>query len=192
VAATGDERAGGAALWLEPGTSADTASAALRRVLPGGGVYEIARPQELRRRSLEVFDRTFAVTYLIEAIAVLIGLVGISAGISTQVLARRGEFGMLRHVGVLRREIARLLAFEGAVQGALGVIGGLALGSLVSLILIHVVNRQSFHWTMDLHVPWGALGGLTALLIGAAAATAAISGRLAMGADVVRAVREDW
>jgi putative ABC transport system permease protein len=78
------------------------------------------------------------------------------------------------------------------VQGALGVIGGLILGSLVSLILIHVVNRQSFHWTMDLHVPWGALGGLTALLIGAAAATAAISGRLAMGADVVRAVREDW
>ena len=192
VAATGDERATGASLWLEPGTSADTASAALRRVLPGGGVYEIARPQELRRRSLEVFDRTFAVTYLIEAIAVLIGLVGISAGISTQVLARRGEFGMLRHVGVLRREIARLLAFEGAVQGALGVIGGLILGSLVSLILIHVVNRQSFHWTMDLHVPWGALGGLTVLLIGAAAATAAISGRLAMGADVVRAVREDW
>ena len=131
-------------------------------------------------------------TYLIEAIAVLIGLVGISAGISTQVLARRGEFGMLRHVGVLRREIARLLAFEGAVQGALGVVGGLAVGGLVSLILIYVVNRQSFHWTMDLHVPWGTLGGLTALLIAAAAATAAISGRLAMGPDVVRAVREDW
>jgi putative ABC transport system permease protein len=192
VAATGDERATGASFWLEPGTSADSASAALRRVLPGGGVYEIARPGEVRRRSLEVFDRTFAVTYVIEAIAVLIGLVGISAGISTQVLARRGEFGMLRHVGVLRREIARLLAFEGAVQGALGVVGGLAVGGLVSLILIYVVNRQSFHWTMDLHVPWGTLAGLTAVLITAAAATAAISGRLAMGPDVVRAVREDW
>jgi putative ABC transport system permease protein len=155
-------------------------------------VYEIARPREIRGRSLAIFDRTFAVTYVIEAVAVLIGLVGISAGIGTQVLARRGEFGMLRHLGVRRREIARLLAFEGAVQGALGVAGGLAVGVLVSLILIYVVNRQSFHWTMDLHVPWGALAGLTAVLVGAAAATAAISGRLAMGPDVVRAVREDW
>ena len=190
--ATGDERATGASLWLQPGTSADAASAALRGVLPGGGVYEIARPQELRRRSLQIFDRTFAVTYVIEAIAVLIGLVGISAGISTQVLGRRGEFGMLRHIGVLRREIAGLLAFEGAVQGTLGVAGGLAVGGVVSLVLIHVVNRQSFHWTMDLHIPWITLGVLSAVLVAAAAATAAISGRLAMDADVVRAVREDW
>jgi len=190
--ATGDERATGVSFWLAPGVSADAASTQLRDALPGGGVYEIARPQEIRGRSLDVFDRTFAVTYVIEAIAVLIGLVGISAGISTQVLARRGEFGMLRHVGVLRREIARLLAFEGAVQGALGVAAGLAVGSLVSLILIYVVNRQSFHWTMDLHVPWTALGALTALLVTAAAATAAISGRSCMGPDVVRAVREDW
>jgi putative ABC transport system permease protein len=155
-------------------------------------VYEIARPQELRRRSLQIFDRTFAVTYVIEAIAVLIGLVGISAGISTQVLGRRGEFGMLRHIGVLRREIAGLLAFEGAVQGTLGVAGGLAVGGVVSLVLIHVVNRQSFHWTMDLHIPWITLGVLSGVLVAAAAATAAISGRLAMDADVVRAVREDW
>jgi putative ABC transport system permease protein len=190
--ATGDERATGASLWLQPGTSADAASAALRGVLPGGGVYEIARPQELRRRSLQIFDRTFAVTYVIEAIAVLIGLVGISAGISTQVLGRRGEFGMLRHIGVLRREIAGLLAFEGAVQGTLGVAGGLAVGGVVSLVLIHVVNRQSFHWTMDLHIPWITLGVLSGVLVAAAAATAAISGRLAMDADVVRAVREDW
>ena len=192
VELTHDERATGASLWLEPGTSADSASAALRAALPGGGVYEIARPEEVRRRSLRVFDRTFAVTYVIEAIAVLIGLVGISAGISTQVLARRGEFGMLRHLGVTRREIGRLLAYEGALQGAIGAAGGLAVGGLVSLILIYVVNRQSFHWTMDVHAPWSTLGVLTLLLIGAAAATAAISGRLALSADVVRAVREDW
>jgi putative ABC transport system permease protein len=192
VEATGDARATGASLWLEPGVLADSVSAALRDALPGGGVVEIARPREIRQRSLEVFDRTFAVTYVIEAIAVLIGLVGISAAIGTQVLARRSEFGMLRHVGVLRREIAGLLAFEGAVQGALGVAGGLAVGGLVSLILIYVVNRQSFHWTMDLHVPWATLGVLTALLVSAAAATAALSGRSSMGPDVVRAVREDW
>ena len=192
VERTGDDRATGVSIWLAPGVTADSLSAVLRDALPEGGVYDIARPQELRERSLEVFDRTFAITYVIEAIAVLIGLVGISAGISTQVLARRGEFGMLRHVGATRRELAGLLAFEGAVQGALGILGGLAVGGAVSLILIYVVNRQSFHWSMDLHVPWPTLGVLAGILVVAAAATAAISGRLAMSADVVRAVREDW
>ena len=189
---TGDARATSASLWLASDVSADAAAAAVRAELPPGDVYEIARPRELRQRSLAVFDRTFIVTYVIEAIAVLIGLVGVGAGISAQVLARRGEFGMLRHLGVLRRQIAGLLAFEGAVQGALGVTGGLAIGGVVSLVLIYVVNRQSFHWTMDLHIPWITLGVLSVVLIASAAATAAGSGRLAMSADVLRAVREDW
>ena len=140
----------------------------------------------------ELFDRTFAVTYLLEAVAVLIGLFGISASTSSQVLARRGEFGMLRHLGVTRREIGRMLAFEGAALGAIGVAAGLVVGAIVSMILIFVVNRQSFHWTMDVHVPWGLLAILSLVLIGAAAATAAFSGRRAMGEDVVRAVKEDW
>jgi putative ABC transport system permease protein len=60
------------------------------------------------------------------------------------------------------------------------------------MILIFVVNRQSFHWTMDVHVPIGLLAVLSLVLVGAAAATAAFSGRRAMGEDVVRAVKEDW
>jgi putative ABC transport system permease protein len=85
-----------------------------------------------------------------------------------------------------------MLAFEGATLGAVGVGMGLVVGGVVSLILIHVVNRQSFHWTMDVYVPWLALAGLGGALVAAAALTAAFSGRQAMGEDVVRAVREDW
>jgi putative ABC transport system permease protein len=65
-------------------------------------------------------------------------------------------------------------------------------GGVVSLILIYVVNRQSFHWTMDVHVPWALLGGLSFVLVAAAALTSTFSGRQAMGDDVVRAVKEDW
>ena len=122
----------------------------------------------------------------------LIGLFGISASTSSQVLARRGEFGMLRHLGVTRGEIGRMLAFEGAALGAVGVVTGLVVGFVVSLILIYVVNRQSFHWTMDVHVPWGLLAVLSGVLVAAAAITSAVSGRQAMGDDVVRAVKEDW
>jgi len=189
---TGDTRATTAALWLEEDAAADAVAQGIRTALARGGDYEIAMPREIRRLSLRVFDRTFAVTYLLEAVAVLIGLFGISASTSSQVLARRGEFGMLRHIGVTRAEVGRMLAFEGAALGLVGVVTGLVVGFVVSLILIYVVNRQSFHWTMDLHVPWVLLAVLSSVLVAAAALTAAWSGRAAMSDDVVRAVKEDW
>jgi putative ABC transport system permease protein len=189
---TGDTRATTAALWLERGAEPEAVIERIQAALQREGSYEIAVPREIRRMSLRVFDRTFAVTYLLEAVAVLIGLFGISASTSSQVLARRGEFGMLRHLGVTRGEIGSMLAFEGAALGAVGVVTGLAVGFVVSLILIYVVNRQSFHWTMDVHVPWALLAVLSGVLVAAAAITSAVSGRQAMGDDVVRAVKEDW
>jgi putative ABC transport system permease protein len=188
---TGDPYATTATLWLAPGATAEGVASALRRRLPEAA-FEVSTPADLRAASLAIFDRTFAITYALEAVAVLIGLFGISAAASSQVLARRGEFGMLRHVGMTRREIGAMLAFEGGVWGLTGVLAGQLLGFVVGLILIYVVNRQSFHWSMDLHPPWGLLLLLAAALIAAAAATAVLSGRQAMGMEVVRAVREDW
>ena len=192
VELTGDSSATTAAIWLREGTDPDQFSGRLRDALQRSGDYDVAVPGVIRQKSLALFDRTFAVTYLLEAVAVLIGLFGISASTSSQVLARRGEFGMLRHLGVTRGEIGRMLAFEGAALGAIGVAAGLVVGGIVSMILIFVVNRQSFHWTMDVHVPWVGLVVLSAVLVLAAAGTAAFSGRRAMGDDVVRAVKEDW
>jgi putative ABC transport system permease protein len=189
---TGDTRATTAAIWLDPATEPDAVASRIRTALRRDGDYEIAVPRDIRRVSLGVFDRTFAVTYLLEAVAVLIGLFGISASTSSQVLARRGEFGMLRHLGVTRGEIGKMLAVEGAALGTVGVVTGLLVGGIVSLILIFVVNRQSFHWTMDLHVPWLLLAVLSGVLVAAAALTSVVSGRQAMGEDVVRAVKEDW
>ena len=142
--------------------------------------------------SLVVFDRTFAVTYLLELVAVLIGLLGISASTSAQVLARRGEFGVLRYLGFTRRQIATTLGMEGLLLGSVGVVVGLVTGGMVSLILIYVVNRQSFHWSMDVFVPYPALALLSLLVAGSSAIIAVVSGRSAMSGDVVAAVKEDW
>jgi putative ABC transport system permease protein len=187
---TGDRRVTDAALWLAPGASTDAIAASLRSRI-GRGI-EIAEPRVIRQISLSAFDRTFAITYLLEAVAVLIGLFGISVSFSAQAIARRAEFGMLRHVGMTRRGIGEMLATEGALLGAFGVAVGLVLGFAISLILIYVVNRQSFHWSMDLHVPWMLLATLAVVLIAAAALTAVLSGRQALGDNVLRAVREDW
>jgi putative ABC transport system permease protein len=189
---TGDTRANEAALWLEGGTGPAQAAARLRGSIDGGERVEFAEPGEIRAVSLKIFDRSFAVTYLLEAVAIVIGLFGIAASFGGQALARSREFGMLRHIGVTRRQIGAMLAIEGALLAALGVAAGLLLGWVVALILIHVVNPQSFHWTMGVHMPWGLLATVAAALVAAAALTALASGRWAMSAQAVRAVREDW
>ncbi len=190
VALTGDALANDAGLWLAPGQSAATVRAALASV--GGGALEFADPGEIRALSLAAFDRTFAVTYALEGAAVLIGLLGLSSAIGTEVLARRREFGMLRHVGFARRQIVRMLAAEGLAVGFAGLLVGSALGFAMSLVLIYVVNVQSFHWGMQLHVPWAALGTFGALMLVLSGLTAVVRGRQALSGDAVRAVREDW
>ena len=188
---TGDRLANDASLWLAPGTSAADAAHALR-ALPGGALLEVAGPGEIRERSLRVFDRTFAVTYALEAVAVLVGLAGLSSSVGAIVLARRREFGMLRHLGMTRAQIGAMLAVEGSLLALLGMAAGLLLGVAISLVLIHVVNRQSFNWGMDLHLPWALLAGLSLTLALLSSLTAYLSGREATGMAPVRAVKEDW
>ena len=188
---TGDRRANDAALWLAPGATAAGAMQALRG-LPGGALLDISGPGEIKTASLRIFDRTFAVTYALEAVAVLVGLFGLSASVGAIVLARRREFGMLRHVGVTRAQIGAMLAAEGGFLALLGVAAGLVLGAWISLVLVFVVNRQSFNWSMDLYPPYALLAGLSLALILLAALTAYFSGREATGIGPVRAVKEDW
>ena len=192
VALTGDRTATNGAVWLAPGANAAAVRDAIRTAIPGGDRLEIALPGEIRALSLAAFDRTFAVTYALELAAVAIGLIGLSSAFGALVVARRREFGVLRHLGMTRRQIGAMLATEGAATAGLGVGVGTALGAAISLILIYVVNRQSFHWGMELAVPWGnlALFGLAVVVL--ATLTAVLSGRQAMGVDAVRAVKEDW
>ena len=192
VGLTGDRNVNDAALWLASGTTANSVKDAIRARLPGGLNLEIAEPGQIRDTSLRVFDRTFAVTYGLEAVAVVIGLFGLSSSFGALVLARRREFGMLRHIGMTRGQIGGMLAVEGALVSALGLATGIALGWLISMVLIHVVNRQSFHWSMELHLPWGTLAGFAVVMLCLAVLTALASGRRAMGEEAVRAVKEDW
>jgi putative ABC transport system permease protein len=189
---TGDAGANEGSLWLKPGVEAASTEKLLRARLSNGDAVEITTTAALHARSLQIFDRAFAITYALELIAVIIGLTGVSFAASSTALARRAEFGMLRHIGMLRSQILGMLADEGILTSVFGVIYGLALGIALSLVLVYVINRQSFNWSIDLDVPTPLLALLSLVLIGAAAVTAVISGRAALSQDAVRAVREDW
>lgn len=188
---TGDRLINDAAIDLAAGANVDEVAAALT-AMAGPGVLEIARPGEIRALSLRIFDRTFAVTYLLEAVAIAIGLAGVAASFAALAAARRREFGMLRHLGLTRRQIGWMLAQEGALAASVGVLAGLLTGGAIGLVLIEVVNRQSFHWSMDLHVPWASLALFASGLILLAALAAVLAGRQAMRQGAILAVREDW
>jgi putative ABC transport system permease protein len=189
---TGDTTATEGSLTLRAGASPAAVTAAVRALLPSPDALDIFETTELKSLSLRIFDRAFLVTYALEAVAVVIGLLGVAVASGSTALSRRAEFGMLRHIGLLRRQIMGMLAGEGLLTGALGVAYGLGLGLLLSLVLVYVVNRQSFNWSVDLAIPWTQLAVLCVSLVAAATLAAVVSGRAAMSRDALRSVREDW
>lgn len=194
---SGDRRVNDLAFWVGDPAQSQSIKAALRALAdqqqPGSGqLLEFGTNSQIRATSLKIFDRSFAVTYWLQAVAIGIGLFGVAASFSTQVLARRKEFGLLAHLGLTRRQILIVVAAEGAAWTTLGAIAGLALGLAVSVILVHVVNPQSFHWTMDLAPPWLRLLALCLGVMLAGTVTAWLAGRAAASQDAVLAVKEDW
>jgi putative ABC transport system permease protein len=210
VRMTGDAKVNDLAVWPSSGANAREVQERIRTYVAsqfaanGGAdgapddkvniskLVEFASADEIRTTSLKIFDRSFAVTYWLQAVAIAIGLFGVAASFSAQVLARRKEFGLLAHLGLTRRQILQVVASEGAAWTAIGSVAGCALGLLVSMVLVHVVNPQSFHWTMDLTVPWLRLALLCAAVVAAGTVTAWLAGRAAAGKDAVLAVKEDW
>jgi putative ABC transport system permease protein len=194
---TGDMRSNDLALWLAEGSRIEAVQQAMRalaeRTSPGSGtLLDFGSASQIRATSLRIFDRSFAVTYWLQAVAIIIGLFGVAASFSAQVLARRKEFGLLAHLGLTRAQILAVVAGEGAVWTAIGAFAGLALGLAVAVVLVHVVNPQSFHWRMELMLPWARLGVLCAAVVLAGTLTAWLAGRAAAGRDAVLAVKEDW
>ena len=193
---TGDTRVNDLALWLATGADSSQVELAVRAAADqfsgAGGLIEFASTRQIRAISLGIFDRSFAVTYWLQGVAIAIGLFGVAASFSAQVLARRKEFGLLAHLGLTKRQILTVVAGEGAAWTLIGSVAGLALGLVVSLVLVHVVNPQSFHWTMDWVAPWLRLLGLCAAVVLAGTVTAWLAGRAAAGQDAVLAVKEDW
>ena len=211
---TGDTRISDLALWPADGVdmaalqsrirnAAQQASAAAPAGTSDSGaanhsadgnppLVEFVSAQSIRERSLQIFDRSFAVTYWLQAVAIGIGLFGVAASFSAQVLARRKEFGLLAHLGLTRRQILAVVAGEGAAWTGIGAIAGVLLGLAVSVVLVHVVNPQSFHWTMEMNIPAPRLWALCAAVVVSGTVTAWLAGRAAAGRDAVMAVKEDW
>ena len=190
-AITGDAFANDIAIHLAPGADVKAVEQRVAKVValvPGAELHDASF---IHGRALAIFDRTFAATYALEAAAILIALAGVTSSFAALAWSRRREFGVLRHLGLSRGEVIRLLFLEGGAAGIIGAILGLASGAAVSVVLVRVVNRQSFHWGMEIHWPWFALALLAGSVVFLCAVGASAAGRAAVAREAVHAVKDD-
>jgi putative ABC transport system permease protein len=113
----------------------------------------LASNRALRGEAIRIFDRTFAITYALEAVAIFVAVMGVGGALLALVLDRRREFGLLSFLGASQGQVRRIVLFEAGLLGLLANVAGIILGFLLSLLLIFVINKQSFGWTIQFHWP---------------------------------------
>jgi putative ABC transport system permease protein len=179
-----------AALYLLPGADVDRVRQEIQlRTAPYG--VTVAHNSELRRASIEIFDRTFAITWALEAVAILVAMLGAANSLLALVLDRRRELGLLRFLGASTSQVRGMILTEAAFLGLLASILGLALGLALSLLLIFVVNKQSFGWTIQFHPP-GALLAAAVLLVWVVTVLAGLyPARVASRMNPIEVIQED-
>ncbi len=155
------------ALYLEPGLEAEWVADELRDRF-GAAPLEIRSNQRLRREALDIFDQTFAVTKLLQGISWLIAVCGIA--LMLLVLAREQvpELALYRALGATSRQVFGLFVGKGLGMGLFGLSMGGVGGVLLAMILIFVINRAYFGWTIQVYWPWEVLGAQAATILGAA------------------------
>ena len=151
------------AIFVQPGADAMKVRRDLESRLRNFPLV-IAPNEALRRGAIEVFDRTFTVTYALEAVAIIVAMLGAANSLLALVLDRRREIGLIRYLGAVAGQVRRMILVEAALLGLLAGTLGLALGTALSLVLIYVVNKQSFGWTIQFHPPVLLLGGALLLV----------------------------
>jgi putative ABC transport system permease protein len=190
---SGDQQYSGIALWLANQADSATVVNALRTTIPPFRDQEFTNRSDLRALSLTIFDRTFALTYALEIAALLVALFAIATGFAGQALLRQKEYALVYYLGQSNAQRTTWISAESGLLLGLAVVWGTLLGLLMSQILIHRVNPQSFHWTMDTSVPYFALFILMLALVGSGIAAALWASKRNLNSTrLITALREEW
>jgi putative ABC transport system permease protein len=185
-----DPAASNLAIYVAPSACIEDVRAEIEKAAAGHRVLMFTN-RDLRGEALRIFDRTFAITYALEAIAVLIAVMGVGGALLTLVLDRRRELGLLRFLGATSEQIRKLIVIEAGLIGLLANLAGIALGFALSLILIYVINKQSFGWTIRFHWPVAVLLGALTIVFAATVLAGLFPARVAVRLNPVEVVHEE-
>jgi putative ABC transport system permease protein len=178
------------AVYLEPAADAGAVRAEIQR--RAAGLRVAVDPNEaLRRNAMVIFDRTFAITWALEGVAIVVAMLGAANSLLALVLDRRRELGLLRYLGASSGQIRRTILLEAGFLGMLGSLLGLALGVVLSLLLVFVVNKQSFGWTIQFDPPLGLLAGALSLVWCVTVLAGLYPARVAARLDPIDVIHEE-
>jgi len=143
-----DDRVSAVGLFVEPGQPVDEVAAALAAEFAGRPDVLVQSNEALRRGSLEIFDRTFAITSALRLLAVIVAFIGVLSALLSLQLERARELGTLRATGMTRRQLWGLTLLETGLMGATAGLLALPVGYALAWILVYVINVRSFGWTL--------------------------------------------
>ncbi len=186
-----DEGPRNAAIFLGEDANPAAARARLLERLGGRFALEVVDSGEIRREILAIFDRTFAVTRALQAVALVVALLAVLTVLFALVDERRGELALVRVLGGSRAQVHGVVLAQAGLLGLVGAAGGLLVGLVVGWVLVKVVNVQSFGWSLRFEPPWASVLGAAAAVLPAALAAGILPSLFAARRTPVEVLRDD-
>lgn len=146
------------AVFLKDGVEAEFMRRMLVNSLPADARLRIRTNKELKEQVLKVFDNTFSITYALHAISILVAILGVMNALFSLTMESRRDLGIMRYLGASSQQLQRLILVQAGLLGGLGTSFGFSLGLVLSFLLINVINKQSFGWTVQFALPAEFLG----------------------------------
>lgn len=140
-------------VYLKPGVESEKVRKDLLSHFGDTPNMTVITQRTLKERALDIFDQTFAITSALQLIAIIVAILGITNALLASILERKREIGILRSVGATGSQIVRMILYEAGLMGLISNLLGLITGIFLSFILIHVINKQSFGWTIQFFFP---------------------------------------
>ncbi len=149
----GERQATTLAVFLQKNQNPEAVRADILEQIPENTRLIIRTNNELKTEVLRVFDKTFSITYALHAIAITVAILGVMNALFALTMESRRDLGILKYLGASEIQVKKLVLVQAGILGSLGNLGGLILGFVLSFLLIHVINKQSFGWTIQLDIP---------------------------------------
>jgi putative ABC transport system permease protein len=185
-----DETPTNLGVFVAPNSKAEEVRKEIQQVAAGHRIL-IFSNRDLRTEAVRIFDRTFAITYALEAVAVIVAVMGIAGALIALVIDRRRELGLLRFLGASSGQIRKMILVEAGLLGLLANLAGFVLGYFLSLILVFVINRQSFGWTIRFHWPIAVLLGALTVVYSTTVVSGLYPARVAVRLNPLEVIHEE-
>jgi putative ABC transport system permease protein len=185
-----DPAASNLAVYLKPNANESQIRHEIDNVISGRALLVFTN-RRLRTEAIAIFDRSFRITYALEAVAVVVAVLGIAGALLALVIDRRREFALLRFLGASEAQVRRIILCEAGLLGVFASGMGLILGIFLSLILIFVINKQSFGWTIQFHWPVGLLAAALTGIYAATVLAGLYPGRTAIRINPIEVIHEE-